>query len=299
MTLHDMWAFTGHCSHSFECQRWRTGCGRCPHLDTYPAVPRDATAIEWRLKQRTLGSTPMTVVSPSRWLADLASQSLLQRYPVIVIPNGLDTETYSPQPVPFARDVFGIPHDATVVMHGSANLADTAKGGGSVLEAVGMLPQAIRDRLHLLVMGDGQPTALRRANVPFTMTGYLSSDRLKALAYSCADVFVLPTLADNLPLMLQESMACGTPIIASSVGGVPELVRPGQTGYLVRPGDAKDLRDQLARLLEHSNSATAFRERCRRVAVAEYTIQKQVQRMLAIYGDAPADRTPGAQGAEA
>ena len=86
-TLHDMWGLTGHCAHSLGCARWKIGCGRCAHLDTYPAVFRDGTALEWGLKQWVYSRSKLTIVCPSRWLAELARQSILGRFPIHHIPN--------------------------------------------------------------------------------------------------------------------------------------------------------------------------------------------------------------------
>jgi glycosyltransferase involved in cell wall biosynthesis len=113
--------------------------------------------------------------------------------------------------------------------------------------------------------------------------GYISSDRLKSIAYSAADLFIFPTRADNLPLVLQESMACGTPMVSFKIGGVPDLVRPGITGYLAAPEDANDFRNGIVQLLEDKNLRDHMSQKCRAIAVAEYPLKLQAQLYIKLY----------------
>ncbi|MGC1245862.1 MAG: glycosyltransferase [Spirulinaceae cyanobacterium] len=115
--------------------------------------------------------------------------------------------------------------------------------------------------------------------------GYLTSELEKAIAYSAADVFVLPTRHDNLPLVLQESMACGTPLVSFDVGGVSELVRTGVTGYLANPEDAQDLCRNITTVLENSDLQTNLSGNCRHIAVAEYSLRLQTKRYIQLYED--------------
>jgi glycosyltransferase involved in cell wall biosynthesis len=113
--------------------------------------------------------------------------------------------------------------------------------------------------------------------------GYLSDERLQRLAFAAADLFVFPSLADNLPLVLIEALACGTPIVAFDTGGIPELVRPMETGYLARYKDADDLSHGIQMLLEDEDLRIRMGISCRQVAEAEYSLELQVQRYLAVY----------------
>ncbi len=121
--------------------------------------------------------------------------------------------------------------------------------------------------------------------MPSLELGYVSSDRLKSIAYSAADLFLFPTRADNLPLVLQESMACGTPMVSFNIGGVPDLVRPGKTGYLAAPEDAKDFCQGIVLLLTDTALREQLGQNCRAVALAEYPLELQAQRYIEIYRD--------------
>jgi glycosyltransferase involved in cell wall biosynthesis len=113
--------------------------------------------------------------------------------------------------------------------------------------------------------------------------GYLNSDRLKSIAFSAADLFIFPTRADNLPLVLQESMACGTPMVSFNIGGVPDLVRPGITGYLAHPEDTQDFCDGIVKLLEDEQLRKTMSQNCRAIAVAEYSLELQAKQYINLY----------------
>jgi glycosyltransferase involved in cell wall biosynthesis len=113
--------------------------------------------------------------------------------------------------------------------------------------------------------------------------GYVSNDQIKAIAYSAADLYVFPTRADNLPLVLIESMACGTPMVSFKVGGVPDLLRPGITGYLAEPENPEDFCNGIVQLLEDESLRSHMGEQCRSIALKEYTLELQVQRYIEMY----------------
>lgn len=253
-TLHDLWAMTGHCAFAAarDCQRWQHGCGRCPHLEDAPAIRFDLTAFSWRRKDRLYRRSRLAVVCPSAWLAAKAEQSpLLQGVAVHAIPNGLDTDVFRPVPKPLARQALGLPADGLILLFAAASLADPRKGVGHLQAALNALPAVWRRRLTLLLVG-GKAPAITAAldDVAVIEMGRVEHERLMALCYAAADVFVMTSLAENLPNSLVESLACGTPAACFAVGGCPEIITHMETGYLARPGDAADLAQGLALLLE-------------------------------------------------
>ena len=282
-TLHDMWSFTGHCVYSFDCDRWKKGCGRCPYPDTYPAVHRDSTVLEWKLKEWVYSRSDMVIVTLSQWLTKQAQASILNQFPIYHIPNGIDTDTYHPLDKALCRKALGIPEYKKVVMFGAQNLADSRKGGDLLLDALRTLPESLKTDIMLLTIGTVNPGMEKALDMEMMHLGYVESDRLKTMAYSAADVFVFPTRADNLPLVLQESMACGTPMVSFDIGGVPDLVRPGVTGYLARPEDAKDLGHGLTQLLDDQSLRAQMSQSCREISVNEYSLEQQAQHYIQLY----------------
>lgn len=282
-TLHDMWSFTGHCAYSYDCERWQSGCGKCPNLDTYPAVTRDNTRIEWKLKNWVYSRSNLTIVTPSHWLTKQAQQSMLNRFSIHHIPYGIDTEAYQPLDSEQCRYLLGISNNKKVLLFAADSLKDTRKGGDLLFKALQSLPASLKAETVLLTFGSGGDAISKQLGIKTINLGYISSDRLKSIAYSAADLFIFPTRADNLPLVLQESMACGTPMISFKIGGVPDLVRPSVTGYLAIPEDANDLLNGIVQILEDEALRKRMSHNCREIALAEYPLELQAKRYIELY----------------
>jgi glycosyltransferase involved in cell wall biosynthesis len=288
MTLHDMWPFTGHCTFGFECDRWQSGCGHCPHPEAFPAIQRDATAVEWRIKNRLWAGSRLTVVSPSEWLAALARRSMLGRFPVKVIPHGIDIEVFGPRDPVAARTALQLPVHDPIVLFAASSVADRRKGADLVTGTLRALPESLRKRTTIVLMGDRGPhmaAQLGETGCEVADLGYVASDRLKAVIYSAADVFVFPTRADNSPLVVLESLACGTPVACFDVGGVNELVRHGETGLLAAPEDVVDLASHLCCLLEDPDLRARLGNQAREMVVREYPQHLSADRHRRLYAE--------------
>ncbi|NMG05957.1 glycosyltransferase family 4 protein [Brasilonema sp. UFV-L1] len=282
-TLHDMWSFTGHCAYSYDCDRWKIGCGKCPYPNTYPTIATDNTHLEWKLKNWVYSRSNLTIVTLSHWHTQQVQQSMLNRFPVHHIPNGIDTEAYQPLDTQQCRSLLGIPTSKKVLMFGAESLKDSRKGGDLLLKALQNLPASLKAETVLLTIGNAGEAISEAVGIATLNLGYVSSDRLKSIAYSAADLFIFPTRADNLPLVLQESMACGTPMVSFKIGGVCDLVRPHITGYLATPEDADDFCCGIVKLLEDESLRDRIRQNCRAIALEEYTLELQAKRYIQLY----------------
>jgi glycosyltransferase involved in cell wall biosynthesis len=282
-TLHDMWSFTGHCTYSYDCDRWKTGCGSCPYPGEYPKIYFDNTRLEWRLKNRAYTNSNLHIVAPSKWLCDLAKGSMLNRFSVSHIPYGLDLDIYKPLDWEECRSRLGIPKNKKVLLFSAFNVEDRRKGGDLLYKALEKIPSSLKNDLCLLVIGEGRKVSPLIDGMDLINLGFIEDDGAKAVVYSSADLLVFPTRADNLPLVLQESMACGTPMVSFNVGGVPELVRPGLTGYLAEPEDPDSLVKGIVQLLEDDNLRNKMSESCRSIALAEYPLEKQARSYIKLY----------------
>ncbi|MBD2385332.1 glycosyltransferase family 4 protein [Cylindrospermum sp. FACHB-282] len=282
-TLHDMWSFTGHCAYSYDCDRWKSGCGKCPYPNIYPAIARDNTSLEWKLKNWVYSRSHLTIVTLSHWLTEQVQQSMLNQLPIHCIPNGIDTEAYQPLDPQKCRSLLGILPNQKVLMFASQSLQDTRKGSDLLLLALQSLPESLKAETVLITIGDGGEAISQSVGMGNLNLGYVSGDRLKCIAYSAADLFIFPTRADNLPLVLQESMACGTPIVSFKIGGVPDLVRPGVTGYLASPENAQDFCNGIVQLLEDRQQRDLMGENCRAIILEEYPLELQAQRYIELY----------------
>jgi glycosyltransferase involved in cell wall biosynthesis len=148
-TLHDMWALTGHCSYSYECDRWKSGCGQCPHPETYPAIKVDNTHLEWKLKSWVYGQSNLAIVAPSSWLVKQAQQSILNRFAIHHIPHGIDTSLYQPLDPQKCRHLLGIPTDKRhVLLFVAFSLKEARKGADLLIQALQGLRGARADNRY-------------------------------------------------------------------------------------------------------------------------------------------------------
>ncbi len=280
-TCHDMWPMTGGCHYSDGCRNYQAACGCCPQLAS--RRPHDLAYWVWKRKQRNWRDALAHVVTPSRWLAECARAStLLQDVPISVIPYGLDTSVFQPTDRVAARCKLGLPPEGPLVLFG-ANLGvrDPRKGFDLLLTALRRLPDRLLRDLGLVIFG-GNPGADRTTLPARTYPlGNVHDDPLLALAYSAADVFVAPSREDNLPNTVLEALACGTPCLAFTVGGMPDMIEHLQTGYLATPSQPADLSVGLSWLLENGNQE--MRNRCRQGALARYALPMQANRYLTLY----------------
>jgi len=284
-TLHDMWALTGHCHASLDCTRWKTGCGKCPYPDTDPVIRRDATALEWRLKRWACRKAGVTVVTPSRWLHDLARESMLGGHAIHHIPHGVDPEVFKPLDKDHCRNLLGIPPGKLVLLCAMEDMRRPLKGADLLVQALERVePSRLRDCV-LLFFGKADAAVLDRLPLPVMDLGYLHDDASKAMAYSAADLAINPTRAESFGLVILESMACGLPVVSFAVGGVPELVRHGVTGHLAEPGNPESLAAGIGALLGDPAARREMSRAARDHALSHHTLDGQVERYLALYRD--------------
>lgn len=245
-TLHDCWAFTGHCPHftMVKCDRWKTGCGKCPQLDCYPKAWIDTTKMMFKLKRRWFcGIKDMTIVTPSCWLADLARQSFLNLYQIRVINNGIDLSVFKPTESNFLQK-YGISNDKAVLL-GVAFGWGKRKGLDVFVE---LFKRLDREKYQIVLVGTDDKIDDR---LPDGIISIHRTNDQKELAqiYSAADLFVNPTREENFPTVNIESLACGTPVLTFRTGGSPEILDE-YSGSVVPCDDIDALEKEIVRICE-------------------------------------------------
>jgi glycosyltransferase involved in cell wall biosynthesis len=256
-TLHDAWLFTGHCAHPFDSDGWLRGCGGCPHLDTYPSLLRDGTAFNLARKRAIYEELRLTVVTPSRWLMDMVERSVLAPAAVQreVIPNGVDLELFAP----------GDESRSGLVFAAQGGRDNQFKDYPTLQAALARLERPV----EVTVLGD-PPVAREEV-----------ARRLRAAA-----LYVHPSRADTFPSGVLEALACGTPVVASRLGGIPEQVT-GETGVLVEPGNPAALATAIDELL----ADPARRARLGAAATADarqrFSLERQIDAYIDLYERLP------------
>lgn len=281
-TLHDLNAFTGGCHYDLGCGRYATRCGQCPQLGS--SAERDLAYDVWQRKKKLLSGVPsvgLRFVSPSRWLAAEAKRSpFMSKFTVDVISNGVDIEAYSPRDRAAARDVLGISQDAQVVLF-LADVVNNRRKGFELLS--GILTGCAKRVKNLTLLSLGQNAPQWETGIPWFHVGFVGDDRLLSFMYSAADLFVIPSIQDNLPNTVLEAMACGIPVVGFNVGGIAEMVRHGVTGLSVPPSDATLLGSAIVELLQDSARRKDMGLQCRRTAVEDYSLELQALRYRDLY----------------
>ena len=281
-TLHDSWAFTGGCHVPFDCTKYRQSCGACPVLGS--SREKDLSRWTWKRKEKAWRNLNLTVVAPSRWLADCArSSSLFRQTRVEVIPNGLDTELFQPGNKEHARDLLDLPQQKKIILFGAvwAN-SDPNKGFHLLKQALQLLGIGSSD-LMTVVFGSDDFFVMEDLGMPVVNIGRIDDDNLLAAIYSAADVFVAPSMLENLPNTVMEAMACGTPCVAFHQGGVPDLVEHEISGYLAQPFDIEDLARGIAWILADKERHAELALQARQKVKVEFSLDKTAERYAALY----------------
>ncbi len=281
-TMHDMWAFTGGCHYSEDCTKYTTSCGACPTLNS--TNTNDLSARIWKRKKRVWKDVDMTVVTPSKWMANCAKDSsLLGQRRIEVIPNGLDTAAFKPIDRQLARHMLNLPFDKHLILFGAANPQDTRKGMHLLLPALRTLhTNGMNNKIELLIFG-GTPTDSIQLDFKVNYLGRLNDTISLALAYSAADVFIAPSLEDNLPNTLVESLSCGTPGVAFNIGGIPDIIEHMHTGYLARPFEPDSLAEGIQWILTENLHDEQFRRRLSDKAKQMFGLRTQAQHYMSLY----------------
>ncbi|MEM7756958.1 MAG: glycosyltransferase family 4 protein [Cyanobacteria bacterium P01_A01_bin.40] len=283
-TLHDMWAFTGGCHYNQDCPKFTMSCGACPQLGS--SKEQDLSRQIWQRKYQAWQNLNVTIVTPSQWLADSARASkLLGDKRIEVIPYGLNTDLYRPIDRQTARELLKLPTDKQLVLFLSLSATSDRRKGFHLLQpALQKLSQSgWKSKLELMVVGASEPENPPELGFRSHYLGMLNDDLTLALAYSAADVFVAPSIQDNLPNTVLEAIACGTPCVAFNIGGMPDMIEHQQNGYLAQPYETDDLAYGIDWVLQHRERNQKLSTRARKKAEQEFALSVQAHRYQKLY----------------
>lgn len=252
--MHDMWPLTGGCHHSFTCEKYKSRCNNCQMFPDNNMI--DWPSLEFSKKIKFYSKyTNLYFVSPSEWLYGCARQSFLTKdKPVFYIPNIINNNIFKPFEKKIAKHILNLDANEPIIGFGAASIESPYKGWEYLIKALEILheSQSLR-RASVLIFGHGDRKRLADA-IPFKtkFMGYLRDEFSTSLVYNASDVFVIPSLADNQPTTVMESLCCGTPVVGFNVGGIPDMVKHKENGYIAKYKDAEDLAKGIKSCLENN-----------------------------------------------
>ena len=282
-TMHDMWPITGICHHSRECNRYMDDCGFCMFL--HKPSKKDLSYHILKRKKKCFQGAGIHFVACSQWLRKRAEISSLSIGNTITnIPNPIDTEHFSPGDKDDARIALNLPKDKKLLLFGALIASDKRKGIDYLVEATHLLAD-LSENVELVFCGEIKEKIASVFGLKAHALGYISDPDLIVKMYQSADCFVMPSLEENLPNMIMEAMACGIPCVGFNVGGISEMIRHKQTGYVSVNRSAEDFAAGIRYVLERSDDAD-FKKSNRDFVLCNYSESAVTNRYMKLYMEA-------------
>jgi glycosyltransferase involved in cell wall biosynthesis len=268
--MHDCYFVTGRCAYAGNCQKYKTGCdSHCPTASEYPSLAPERIAEQWELRQKIFcGPEGVPILTNSQWTAAFARAALGGPRAVDCLYYGLDTHLFSPMDRQYARTLLGLPKHAFIVLGGAVNLSEHRKGGHLFLE----IHQQLQGKAECIAFGWHDPL---RSPQSLRRTGLVRDYRRMPLIYSAADLFVGTSLEEAFGQTFCEAQACGLPVVAFAVGGVPEVARHGVGARLASSLTAKSMMDEISFFQSNSKARTDYARAGRAMVEAEFSLQHQ------------------------
>lgn len=285
-TLHDQNPFTGGCHYSAGCEKYQKNCRDCPQIkDNRDQIPYNVLKSKHKLWKKNL-----TIVTPSRWLAGCAKKSsLFGNFRIEVIPNSLEESVFKPKNKEEAKKELGLPPGSIALLLGAYTGFEKRKGFKELLDVVRyclmdnrFAKMSREGKISLVAFGPPQDD-LKKLTRGIKSFGYIEDNERLATIYSAADAFLLPSKEDNLPNTMLEAMACGTPVLSFEVGGIPDMIKNGVTGYMAPPFDSEKFGDSVLRLVFNGQERKRMSINCRRLIENKFKLRDQARSYLNLF----------------
>jgi len=284
ITLHDFSGVTGGCMNPRHCIRYEVGCGDCWRVGEWPQqAPIDRTRKQFKLHEKFSLESNCVALSPSHFLKDCARRGTWREGEIQVVPNGVDTDLFTPSHREAGRARLGLSADSKALLFVATSVRDPGKGYDDLEQAFLRLAETDKD-LHLVLVGnlDAMPEALASVADRVHVRGMVTDDEELASIFAAADCLVAPTYQDNFPMTVLEALGTGTPIVAYPVGGIPEMVGDGPWATLVDKRDPAHLADAIASMLERA-SEDGIRQGARDRALRLFSVDQMLDAHEVVY----------------
>ncbi len=282
-TMHDQWPFTGGCHYSENCVNYEQQCGNCFVLKN--PKQNDLTHNIWKKKNALYSTMKPILVGCSQWLAELArTSSLGQHCQIMDMPNPIPTDQFTTHDKQLSRQHFNLPQDKQLILFSAMSVNDRRKGFHYLAKAVKQLKKTNKwpTNVELVVFGSVEQEAIEQLDVPVHLLGRLNGTDAISKAYASSDIYIIPSLQDNLPNTVMEALACGVPVLAYNTGGIPEMVINGFNGQVVTYADTQALADGIIKLMTKSDLKT-MSQNARQSVVDRYSYNIIGQKWITTY----------------
>ncbi len=286
-TLHDPWAITGHCIHPYNCNKWLTGCGRCPDLNIDFAVDKDRTALMWKFKKYIYDRSTIDIVVASQWMYNKSKQSpLLSKFRINLIPFGLDLTVFHPIDDQISKKELGVIPGSIVILFRATN---------SIFKGISFIRYCLRKlttdkSICLLTVNERGLMDEFRGKYQIIDLGWVNDDEQIVKAYNAADIVLMPSTAEAFGMMAIEAMACGKPVLTFSGTSLSEVINPPKGGISVTQGDPDALFAVLEDLINNQNMRLKIGESALDFARKHYNITNYLNKHLELYSEVIARR---------
>ena len=281
-TMHDIWPATAICHLTLNCRNFTTHCPNCRLLPGKGSSSDLSTSV-WRKKEKMLEDSSIYFVTCSHWLEQEAKASaLLRGQKIVSIPNPIDTHIYRSGDKQTARKNLGLPEDKRLILFVSQRVTNKNKGMDYLIDACRQLKD-----YELVILGGHAEEVVDQLPLKAHPLGYVNDERRIVEIYQAVDVFVLPSLSENLPNTIMEAMACGVPCVGFKVGGIPEEIDHKRNGYVAEYRDSDDLARGIRWILSEADYDQLSQEAVRKVAHS-YSQQSVAISYLDVYHQAMA-----------
>jgi glycosyltransferase involved in cell wall biosynthesis len=294
-TFHDSNAFTGGCHVRYTCDHFVRQCGYCPLLKKADAD--DASHKIWLQKHEAYQQLKFSIIAPSSWMLNsVLMSSLMQDKPALQIPNTLETNIFKPTDKVQAKKQLGLPEDKFIFLTGfMPSRKDLHKGTSYLLESLELLKERMgvnAQQIELVVFGNRNAKDVPDFSFKTSFLGTINDDAKLAMCYAAADAFLIPSLEDNLPYTVMESLSCGTPVVAFTTGGIPDMVQHLQNGYLAEYRSAKSFADGMEWAINHGDPK-ALQQQSRQTVIDNFAEPVIAQKHIQLYNQLVNKVQPG------
>jgi glycosyltransferase involved in cell wall biosynthesis len=281
-TLHDPWLLSGHCVHSLDCDRWLSGCGKCPDLNLSIPIKRDTTALMWKIKHWIMHHSDITLIVASEWMYRRVKQSpIVSHLPCHIIPLGLDVNVFKPLDKIQCRQKLAIPSDAHVLAFRYQHSSQSFKGWQWLEKA--LIELEITKPTYLIVFdGKGGMNKLKD-KYQIIELGWVHDQNLMCELLNSIDIYLMPSIAESFGMMAVEAMACGTPVIAFQNTALCDVIQAPKAGIAVPYKNAEALKEAITNLLQNSSLRQKLSQEAISLVRKEYDKDIYIHRHIELY----------------